>query len=60
MKGELKSGTQTRAPGVLTLSSFTAAVTCVQFSPDGRRLATGTAGDGGSVQLWDARPAGNE
>ena len=36
----------------LTLSSFTWAVRCVRFSPDGRRLATASAE---LVQLWDAQ-----
>jgi eukaryotic-like serine/threonine-protein kinase len=51
-KGELKVWDLGSRQEVLSLSHFSDTITCVQFSPDGRRLATTTRG---SVQVWDAQ-----
>ncbi len=51
-KGEVKVWDMNNREEALTLSSFTWAVRCVRFSPDGRRLATASAE---LVQLWDAQ-----
>jgi WD40 repeat protein/serine/threonine protein kinase len=51
-KGEVKVWDLNTGQEALTLSSFTESVRCVQFSPDGRRLA---ACRRGMVQVWDAQ-----
>jgi WD40 repeat protein/serine/threonine protein kinase len=51
-KGEVKVWDMNTGQEVLTLSSFTNSVRCVQFSPDGRRLAACCRG---LIQLWDAQ-----
>ena len=53
-KGEMSVWDLKTGQPTLTLSSFTSPVRCVQFSPDGRRLATGSASSG-VVTLWDAQ-----
>ncbi|MGH7970596.1 MAG: WD40 repeat domain-containing serine/threonine protein kinase, partial [Limisphaerales bacterium] len=40
-----------RGDQLMTLPGHRQAVTCVAFSPDGKRLATGSVGD--AVQIWD-------
>src|SRR5262249_55742781 len=40
---------------VLTLKGHTSAVMCVSWSPDGKRLATGS--DDGTTKVWDAADA---
>jgi WD40 repeat protein/tetratricopeptide (TPR) repeat protein len=58
--GELKVWDAHSGRELLVLNGHTGWVTCVAFSPDGRRLASGTAdpinpGKPGEVKVWDAQ-----